>query len=213
MDVLERIAAGLRAGEHTLVAELTQDALDQGLAAPSVLDDGLLAGMQVVGERFRAREIFLPDVLLAARAMHAGLEILEPHLLAEGVPSAGKVVLGTVRGDMHDIGKTLVGIMLRSAGYDIVDLGTGVEPERFIEAAQEHGARVVGVSALLTTTMPVMGEVTDLVRERQLSEDIKVIVGGAPVTEGFAQEIGADAYAFDATNAVDRVRALIGDSR
>jgi len=209
-DILGQIATGLRDGNHTLVAELTRKALDDGLAAPSLLDDGLLAGMQVVGQRFRAREIFLPDVLLAARAMHAGLELLEPHLLAEGVPSRGKVVLGTVRGDLHDIGKTLVGIMLRSAGYDIVDLGTGVEPERFVEVAQEHDARVVGVSALLTTTMPVMREVTDLVKERKLSESIKVIVGGAPVTEEFAREIGADAYGFDAANAVDRVRVLMG---
>jgi 5-methyltetrahydrofolate--homocysteine methyltransferase len=166
--------------------------------------------MSVVGEAFRLREIFLPDVLLAARAMQAGLDLLRPQLAADGVPTAGRVVLGTVRGDLHDIGKNLVGILLGGAGFEVVDLGVDVPPERFVETAVERGAAVIGVSALLTTTMTGMREVVALVRARGLGDRVKVIVGGAPVTEAFAREIGADGWGYDAASAVVRVKQLAG---
>jgi 5-methyltetrahydrofolate--homocysteine methyltransferase len=166
--------------------------------------------MAVIGERFRAREFFLPDVLLAARAMYAGLDVLEPHLARGGVPSLGKVVIGTVRGDLHDIGKNLVGIMLKGAGFEVIDLGHDVAPERFVDTAAEIGAPVIGLSALLTTTMGRMRDVVALLRERGLDGRVRTIVGGAPVTADFAREIGADDYAYDAAHAVERVKALVG---
>ena len=210
MDLLKRIATHLEAGEEEPVRELTARALAEGQAPGRVLDEGLIAGMNVVGERFREREIFLPDVLLAARAMRAGLEVLEPVLARDGVPSAGRVVIGSVRGDLHDIGKNLVGILLKGAGFEVVDLGNDVAPERFVEEALARGAPVIGMSALLTTTMPAMKEVVDLLRARGMADRVRTIVGGAPVSETFARAIGADAYAFDAASAVERVRALIG---
>lgn len=166
--------------------------------------------MTVVGDRFRVHEIFLPDVLLAAKAMYAGMDELRPLLVRDGIPSIGKVVVGTVRGDLHDIGKNLVGIMLKGAGFEVIDLGHDVAPERMVQTAYEQGASVIGMSALLTTTMPVMGEVVGLLRERGLAGTIRTIVGGAPVTDEFARQIGADAYGFDAGNAVDVVKDLVG---
>ena len=168
-----------------------------------------MAGMNVVGEQFRKREIFLPDVLLAARAMYAGLDLLKPHLASEGVPSRGKIVLGTVKGDLHDIGKNLVGILLKGAGFEVIDLGHDVAPEAFVDAAVREGARLIGMSALLTTTMTRMRDVVALVEERGLRGKVRTIVGGAPVNADFAREIGADDYACDAADAVDRVRALL----
>lgn len=209
MDILEQIAAELERGDDEAVGSLTRSALDRSLEAVRILDDGLLAGMQVVGERFRAHEIFLPDVLMAAKAMNAGLALLEPHLGAADVPSRGKVVIGTVKGDLHDIGKNLVGIMLSGAGYEVIDLGKDVSPEKFVDTASESGADVIGMSALLTTTMPGMKRVITLLRERGLDTSIRTLVGGAPVTEEYAREIGADGYGFDAANAVERVKALL----
>ncbi len=209
MDVLKEIAESLRLGEEDAVRTGTQAALGAGLEPGEILRNALLAGMAIVGEEFGRREIFLPDVLLAARAMHAGMEVLKPHLAREGAPAAGRVVLGTVQGDLHDIGKNLVGILLRGAGYEVIDLGTNVPAARFLEAAEASGARVVGVSALLTTTMPRMAEVVSLVRERGLAGRVRVIVGGAPVTQAFADEIGADGWGFDAESAVRRVKALL----
>jgi len=165
--------------------------------------------MDTVGRQFRLREVFLPDVLLAARAMTAGLDLLRPLLAGEGIPTAGRVVLGTVHGDLHDIGKNLVGILLKGAGFDVIDLGHDVPARRFVDVARERGASVIGLSALLTTTMPVMRDVVALVRAEGLSDRVKVIVGGAPVSEAWAREIGADAYGYDAANAVERVRALL----
>jgi 5-methyltetrahydrofolate--homocysteine methyltransferase len=208
MSVLSDVAVSLQRGEDDEVALLVRQALDEGLDAAAILQDGLVAGMGVVGEQFREREIFLPDVLLAARAMYAGLALLKPLLAKEGVPTAGTVVIGSVRGDLHDIGKNLVGIMLAGAGFDVVDLGSDVAPERFVDAACQHAASVIGLSALLTTTMPVMKDVVELVRARGLQERIKVIVGGAPVSEAWARQIGADAYGYDAASAVERVRLL-----
>jgi 5-methyltetrahydrofolate--homocysteine methyltransferase len=210
MEHLERIADEVRAGEADAVRALAGRALAAGIAPADVLRGGLITGMSVVGEAFRSREIFLPDVLLAAKAMQAGLDVLRPHLAAGGVPTAGRVVLGTVRGDLHDIGKNLVGILLGGAGFDVMDLGVDVSAERFVDAAVERRADVIGVSALLTTTMTGMKEVVALVHARGLAGQVKVIVGGAPVTEAFAREIGADGYAYDAASAVARVKQLVG---
>jgi 5-methyltetrahydrofolate--homocysteine methyltransferase len=209
MNTLSEIAGSLQRGEDDRVAALVQLALEERRAPAEILNHGLIAGMNVVGERFRLREIFLPDVLLAARAMVAGLDLLKPLLAQQGVPMAGRVVIGSVHGDLHDIGKNLVGIMLKGAGFEVIDLGSDVPAPRFVDAAQEHGASVIGLSALLTTTMPVMKDVVDLVRARGLAGRVRVIVGGAPVSAAWAREIGADAYGYDAANAVERVRALV----
>jgi 5-methyltetrahydrofolate--homocysteine methyltransferase len=209
MEILKRIADALRQGDEQQVGALTAEALAAGLPAAEILDQGLVAGMNVVGEEFRRREIFLPDVLLAARAMYAGLDLLKPHLASAGVPSRGKIVLGTVKGDLHDIGKNLVGILLKGAGFEVIDLGHDVAPEAFVDAAVREGARLIGMSALLTTTMTRMRDVVALVEGRGLRGKVRTIVGGAPVNADFAREIGADDYACDAADAVDRVRALL----
>jgi len=210
MTVLADIAQAVIDGDQNRVGDLTRQALAQRIPPKQALDDGLITGMNVVGDRFRDHEIFLPDVLLAARAMYAGLDELRPLLAKEGIPSIGKVVIGTVRGDLHDIGKNLVGIMLKGAGFEVIDLGHDVAPVRMVDTAVEHGATVIGMSALLTTTMPAMGEVVALLKERKLDGKIRTVVGGAPVDEAFAQRIGADAYGFDAANAVDVVKRLVG---
>lgn len=212
MDVLGEISTHLQSGDDLKVAELTQQAITAGLGPKEILDGGLIAGMDVVGEKFRNHEIFLPDVLLAARAMYAGLDLLKPLLIAAEVPSLGKVVIGTVQGDLHDIGKNLVGIMLRGAGFDVIDLGHDVAPERFVEAVKAEGAHVVGMSALLTTTMPVMKRVVELLEVEGLRDRVHTVVGGAPVSEDFAREIGATAYGYDGANAVDRVKTLMAGS-
>jgi 5-methyltetrahydrofolate--homocysteine methyltransferase len=210
VEILNEISESVQKGDPGAASELTGRAVERGVSAKEILGGGLIAAMDVVGERFRKHEIFLPDVLLAAKAMYAGMDVLKPLLIKDGVPTLGKVVIGSVRGDLHDIGKNLVGIMLRGAGFEVIDLGNDVAPERFVDAAAEEGARVIGMSALLTTTMPVMRAVVGLLGERDLSNDIKTIVGGAPVSADFAREIGADAYGFDAANAVVRVKELIG---
>jgi len=210
MSALAELGDAVIRGDPAQVAALTREVIQAGITPKTILDDGLIAGMTVVGDRFRVHEIFLPDVLLAAKAMYAGMDELRPLLVRDGIPSIGKVVIGTVRGDLHDIGKNLVGIMLKGAGFEVIDLGHDVAPERMVQTAHEQGASVIGMSALLTTTMPVMGEVVGLLRARRLNGAIRTIVGGAPVTEVFAREIGADAYGFDAGNAVDVVKGLVG---
>ena len=210
MNLLEEISSSLQEGDDGRVAELTRSAIEKGIGPKEILDDGLIAGMNVVGEQFRCHEIFLPEVLLAARAMYAGMDLLKPLFLEEGLPSIGKVVLGTVQGDLHDIGKNLVGIMLRGAGFEIIDLGKDVPPEEFVDTAEREGAGVIGMSTLLTTTTPVMTRVIELLKERELEGRIKTIVGGAPVSAELAADIGADAYGYDASNAVERVKELIG---
>ena len=207
MDALKPIAESLERGDDDRVHALVSEAIAAGLPAGDILNKGLLAGMAVVGEQFRLREIFLPDVLLAARAMYAGLDLLKPLLARDGVPSAGTVVIGSVQGNLHDIGQNLVGIMLKGAGFEVVDLGNDVAAAKFVDTAVASGAPVIGMSALLTTTMSVMQEVVDLVKARGLA--VRTIVGGAPVSESFAKAIGADAYGFDAANAVERVKALM----
>jgi 5-methyltetrahydrofolate--homocysteine methyltransferase len=210
MEILKQIADALQAGDDQQVGTLTGQALAAGLPAADVLQRGLVPGMTVVGDQFRAREIFLPDVLLAARAMYAGLRRLEPLLAREGVSLRGKIVLGTVKGDLHDIGKNLVGILLKGAGFEVIDLGHDVAPEAFVDAAEREGATLIGLSALLTTTMPRMREVVELVRQRGLAGRVRTIVGGAPVSADYAREIGADGYACDAAAAVERVKGLLG---
>jgi 5-methyltetrahydrofolate--homocysteine methyltransferase len=210
MSRLTDLADTIIQGDHARAAALTQAAIAEGMAPKAILDDGLIAGMTVVGDRFREHEIFLPDVLLAARAMYAGMDLLKPLLIREGIPAIGTVVIGTVRGDLHDIGKNLVGIMLKGAGFEVIDLGHDVAPRKMVDAAREHGATVIGMSALLTTTMPVMREVVDLLRAEGMDNRVRTVVGGAPVTAAFAREIGADAYAFDAANAVEVVKRLVG---
>jgi 5-methyltetrahydrofolate--homocysteine methyltransferase len=211
MEILKDIAKNIIAGDDAKVAEQVAQAIESEVPTVEILDDGLIAGMNVVGERFRKHEMFLPEVLLSARAMTAGVALLKPLLIAEEVPSRGKVVLGSVQGDLHDIGKNLVGIMLEGAGFEVVDLGIDVPAEKFIDAAIAEGASVIGLSSLLTTTMGLMKGVVDLVQQRGLSEQVKVIVGGAPLTEEFARSIGADGYAYDAANAVEKVLALMGE--
>jgi 5-methyltetrahydrofolate--homocysteine methyltransferase len=209
MEIVKQIAQSLIDGDDERVPELARRALAEGTGAHEILDGGLIAGMNVVGERFRTHEIFLPDVLLAAKAMHAGLEVIKPHLEGGAMATAGRVVIGTVQGDLHDIGKNLVGILLKGAGFDVIDLGKDVPPRRFVDAARDAGAGVIGMSALLTTTMPVMKQVVDLLASEGLAGRVHTIVGGAPVSAEFAREIGADGYAYDAANAVERVRALM----
>jgi len=208
MEILNQIAEFLEEGEDKSVHDLTEQALKNGVPATQILNQALIAGMDVIGEKFRAHEIFLPDVLLAARAMQAGMELLKPLLTLAEQSGLGKIVIGTVKGDLHDIGKNLVGIMLKGAGFEVIDLGKDVSPEKFVETAINEKAGIIGMSALLTTTMPVMNNVVELLKQKKLKDQIKVIVGGAPASEEFAAEIGADAYAFDAASAVERVKQL-----
>lgn len=211
MDILPSLSERLQDGDDEAVRELTARAIADGVSPSDILDRGLLSGMAVVGRRFRDREIFLPDVLLAARAMQGAMALLEPLLVGSVSRSAGTVVIGTVSGDVHDIGKNLVGIMLQGAGFRVVDLGADVPPERFAEAATEEHADVVGMSALLTTTMTGMRETIEQLHEA--GARARTIVGGAPMTADFARQIGADAYAPDAQHAVEAVRALVGALR
>jgi 5-methyltetrahydrofolate--homocysteine methyltransferase len=197
-------------GDDTKVAELTKSSLDQQISPLEILNDGLIVGMNIIGDQFKAHEIFLPDVLLAAKAMYAGMDLLKPMLIEEGIPSRGKVVIGSVQGDLHDVGKNLVGIMLKGAGYEVIDLGTDVAPEKFVDTAKGNNARVIGMSALLTTTMAVMKQVVDIIKREELSGQIKTIIGGAPVSKAFADEIGADEYGYDVGHAVERIKAMTG---
>jgi len=190
------------------VVSLVAAALEQGVAASDLLNEGLCAGMGIVGERFKKNEVFVPQVLLAARAMKQGTDLLKPHLIAAGVTPFATAVIGTIKGDLHDIGKNLVGMMLEGAGFKVVDAGIGVAPERFVELAQEHDAKIVGVSALLTTTMVTMRAVVEAVRAAGLPA--KVIIGGAPVTQAFCDEIGADGYSPDAASAAETAKQLLG---
>jgi 5-methyltetrahydrofolate--homocysteine methyltransferase len=208
MELLETISKELEQGNDKKVLELTKQAIEQKVPPQKILDDGLIAGMNVVGVRFKNHDIFLPEVLLAAKAMYAGMGELKPLLIEEGIPSIGKVVIGSVKGDLHDIGKNLVGIMLKGAGFEVLDLGNDVSPEKFIDTAVQEDASVIGMSALLTTTMSVMKDVVDQVNEKGLSGKIKTIVGGAPVTADFAKDIGADSFGFDGVSAVEEVKRL-----
>jgi len=209
MDILQHISDSLRNGDDKKVFELTKQAIEQSISPKEILDNGFIAGMNIVGEQFGKHEIFLPEVLLAARAMYAGLDQLKPLLVKDEIPSLGKIVIGTVHGDLHDIGKNLVGIMLRGAGFEVTDLGKDVPAEKFLDTAVKEEAKVIGMSALLTTTAPVMKTVTDLLMKEGLTGTIRTIIGGAPISEEYARDIGADAYAYSAAKAVERVKHLV----
>jgi len=208
-NILEQMQKDLYDGKADEVGTATQKALDEGMSAQEILSDGLMGGMDEVGKDFKAGDLFIPEVLMSAKAMHAGMAVLRPLLAESGALSLAKMVIGTVAGDLHDIGKNLVGMMLEGAGFEIIDLGTDVSPEKFVEAVRAEGADLVGMSALLTTTMPGMKATIEALTEAGLRDRVKVIVGGAPVTASFAEEIGADAYAPDAASAVDTARSLV----
>ncbi len=207
--ILEQIASNLYNGEDGVVADLVQQALDQGMTPAEILNGGLIAGMDEVGKGFKGGELFVPEVLIAARAMHAGMNVLRPLLAESAVLSAGKYVIGTVQGDLHDIGKNLVRMMLEGAGFETIDLGTDIKPDTFVAAVREHQPQLLGMSALLTTTMPGMKATIEALEEAGLRDAVKIMVGGAPVTAAFAEQIGADAYAPDAATAVDVARGLV----
>ncbi len=208
-ELLEKMQEDLYKGKVSAVGAAVGQALDDGMSAKDILHEGLLAGMDKVGQDFKAGHLFIPEVLMASKAMHAGLDLLYPLLAESDAPSLGTVVMGTVEGDLHDIGKNLVGMMLEGAGFEIIDLGTDVRSDAFVEAVRDGGADLVGMSALLTTTMSNMKETIDVLTEAGLRDRVKVIVGGAPVTARFAEEIGADGYAEDAASAVDTARELL----
>ncbi|MBE0432343.1 corrinoid protein [candidate division WOR-3 bacterium] len=212
MGILQAIARALEQGDCPAVSELVAQGLTEQKKPKEILDQGLIAGMNVIGEKYKNHEIFLPDVLLAAKAMYAGMDILKPLFLKGEMASLGRVVIGTVQGDIHDIGKNLVGIMLRGAGFDVIDLGKDVAPAVFVETALRENARVIGMSALLTTTMPVMREVTALLARQGLQGKIKTVIGGAPVSDEFARQIGADGYGYDSVRAVECIKQLISEA-
>jgi 5-methyltetrahydrofolate--homocysteine methyltransferase len=207
---LQAIAAALIDGDNELVDQLTREALDQGIEALEVMDFGLIAGMAIVGIKFRQNFIFVPEVLACARAMKAGMKHIEPILSASGIEPLGKVVMGTVKGDLHDIGKNLCIMMLRGAGFEVIDLGVDTSPDRFIEAVEQHEARLLGMSALLTTTMPNMGKTIEAFIDADLRDAVKIMVGGAPVTQEFADDMGADGYGKDALACVALAKNLLG---
>ena len=208
-DILQQIASNLYEGNDEEVAELVQQGLDQGMDPHEILQGGLIAGMDEVGKDFKADVLYMPEVLIAARAMHAGMDVLRPLLAESDVAGAGKYLIGTVEGDLHDIGKNLVRMMLEGAGFETVDLGKDVKAETFVAAVREHQPSILGLSALLTTTMPAMKTTIEALEESGLRDSVKIMVGGAPVTAAFAEEIGADAYAPDAATAVDVARNLV----
>jgi methylmalonyl-CoA mutase cobalamin-binding domain/chain len=202
--ILEDISLKLQAGRAKEVKALVQQAIDEGIPVQQILEEGLVSGMNVIGEKFKNNEVFVPEVLVAARAMNQGAQLLKPLLAAEGVKAHGKVCIGTVQGDLHDIGKNLVKIMLEGKGLDVIDMGVDVAPEAFIQTAIDQDCQVIMCSALLTTTMGVMGDVVAGAEKAGIRDRVKIMVGGAPVTETFCQQIGADAYTPDATSAAEK---------
>lgn len=209
MVELKELQEALFRGDVSKVKEITQRALQEKVGPKEILEQGLIKGMDVVGIKFKNNEIFLPEVLLASRAMYGGMELLQPKLIKSGVKAVGKVIIGTAKGDLHDIGKNLVAMMLRGGGFEVIDLGIDVSPEKFLKATQEHQPDIVGISALLTTTMIGMMDVITILKKAGLRNKIKVMVGGAPVTQEFADEIGAEGYAPDAASAVDKAKELL----
>lgn len=209
MSIIQEISEYLQKGRAKNVKALVQQALDEGIDAKTILDDGLLNGMMIIGGKFKRNEVFVPEVLVAARAMNAGVAILEPKLVEMGNEPIGKAVVGTVKGDLHDIGKNLVVMMLKGAGLEVIDLGVDVEPETFISKAEEVGADVIGMSALLTTTMPNMKGVIELLEEKGLRDKYIVMIGGAPINDSYAKEIGADYYTPDAASAAEVAKKAV----
>jgi 5-methyltetrahydrofolate--homocysteine methyltransferase len=209
-EVLEQLATAVIAGNVDAMEDLTQDALDEDLGAKEILDDGLMVGMDHVGKEFKAGNMFVPEVLRSAKAMKTSMAILQPLLTAAEAKAVGKVLLGTVKGDLHDIGKNLVGMMCEGAGFEVHDLGTDVEPDQFLDAIKEFEPDIVGMSALLTTTMRSMGDTIKAIEEAGLRDQVKVMIGGAPVTQRFADDIGADGYAPNAASASDLAKKFVG---
>ena len=208
-DTLAKIEEGVISGDGAGVKSMAADALEEGLVASDVLQKALMPAMEEVGRRMKEGEFYIPEVLIAARAMQMGLDILKPYLAEGEVGSSGTVVIGTVKGDLHDIGKNLVGMMFEGAGYTVVDLGTDASPEKFVEAAKESSANLIGLSALLTTTMVAMKDTVEAFVEAGVRDQVKIMVGGAPVTQAYADEIGADGYAPDAGSVVEAARQLV----
>jgi 5-methyltetrahydrofolate--homocysteine methyltransferase len=207
MADLKALADAVIKGDQGTAVEITKAALSEGTAAKSVLDEGLIAGMDIIGARFKKNEVYIPEVLIAARAMKMAMEVLEPELVKAGVEPIAKLVIGTVQGDLHDIGKNLVAMMLKGAGFEVIDLGVDVSPEKFVEGAKSNGVQLVGMSALLTTTMPGMEKTIKALQDAGVTA--KIMVGGAPVTESYAQKIGAQGFAPDAASAVDTAKSLV----
>ena len=205
MEILKDIARTLENGDSTAVKELLREALALGIPPETILNNGLIKGMEVVGKKFKENEIFIPEVLIASRAMKSAMNIIKPFLIDEGSQPKGKIVLGTVKGDLHDIGKKIVSIVLEREGYQVIDIGIDVPKEKFIDVLHEENPDILGMSALLTTTMSYMRDVIEAVRAESFKKHIKIIVGGAPITQSFADEIGADGYAPEAISGVDLV--------
>ena len=208
-ELYEKMAKELIVGNEAEVKKLTQEAIDGGATARDVLDNGLLAGMDVVGKRFKAGDMFIPEVLLCARTMHGAMDILKPLLSEADQAGSGKVVIGTVEGDLHDIGKNLVAMMLQGGGFKVIDLGTNIKPQAFVDAVKEHKPQIVGLSALLTTTMPKMEQTIAALKEAGVRDQVKIMAGGAPVTQDFIDKIGADAYGANAAAASEKAKELL----
>ena len=209
MSILNDISTLLQAGKAKDVKALVQQAVDEGISAKDILEQGLLAGMGIIGDKFKINEVYVPDVLIAARAMNAGTEILKPLLVKDGVKAAGKVVLGTVKGDLHDIGKNLVKMMMEGKGLEVIDLSVDVSADKYIAAAIENNAQIIALSALLTTTMSEMKSVVEAAKAAGIRDKVTIMVGGAPVTDAFCKSIGADLYAADAASAADAALASL----
>lgn len=210
MEKFQEIAQGVIRGRSAEVQKAIQEALDAGVNPVSIITDGLIAGMQVIADRFRKNEVYVPEVLIAARAMTAGLTLVKPLISESDLQPVARMVIGTVKGDLHDIGKKLVTMMMEGAGFEVIDIGIDVSPEKFVSAVSEHKPQLLGMSALLTTTMPAMAQTIKLLEESGLRNSVKVLIGGAPITDAYAKEIGADGYASDAGSAVDVAKALVG---
>lgn len=212
MDLMEQVAQGVRQGNSVLVKSSVEALIKNGTGLQEIFDQGLFAGMTVVGKLFKEDEIFMPEVLMSAKAMQAGVDVVEPLMLGVGgQKTKGKIILGTVKGDLHDLGKNLVGLMLKGAGYEVIDMGVNVPVERFVEAAKKEDAQIVAMSALLTTTMPQMGTVIEALKKADL-RGVKTIIGGCVIDQEFADRIGADGYADNAGTAVDKIGALLKSS-
>ena len=201
--ILTQISEQLQAGKAKIVKELVKQAIEQGIAPQEILENGLLHGMGIIGEKFKNNEVFVPEVLVAARAMSQGTAVLKPLLVGEDIKPAGKACIGTIQGDLHDIGKNLVKMMLESKGFEVIDLGTDVSPQKFVQTAIDENCQLICISALLTTTMNIMEDVVKAAEEAGIHDKVKIMVGGAPLTSAFAEKIGADAYTPDATTAAE----------
>jgi corrinoid protein of di/trimethylamine methyltransferase len=208
MSLLMEISENLQKGRAKVVKELVQKAIDEGMDVNTILEQGLLHGMSIIGGKFKNNEVYVPDVLIAARAMNTGTEVLKPLLVSSGVQAKGKVILGTVKGDLHDIGKNLVRMMMEGKGLEVIDLGVDVPAEKFIEAAMTNNANIIACSALLTTTMIEMKNIVEKVKASPIADKVKIMIGGAPVTENFRASIGADVYTADAASAAEEALAL-----